>query len=238
VLVTVDDEAPDAAIDPLPPVLGGTTVYVTGTASDSFPAGGAIAHVQVQIDDGLWQSVEPSAPGPSGQVVWTMPWKPGNEEGIAHQLRARAVDMAGNTGPASTSMDVVVDTVAPSSVIAYPEAGTVLNDRQVLIWGLAGDGWGVAQVDVSLDGGASWNPALVGDSARDLLASLGVPDVPPPDELPDGVEVWALQIEAHAYSLAIRSRATDLAGNEEPLQSPVRVTIAHWKYWLPLVSQQ
>ena len=62
--------------------------------------------------------------------------------------------------------DVVIDNIAPSSMIAYPEAGAVLDDRNVLVWGLAADGWSVAQVDVSLDGGTTWNAAQFGAAAN------------------------------------------------------------------------
>ena len=123
-------------------------------------------------------------------------------------------------------------------MIAYPEAGAVLDDRNMLVWGLAADGWGVAEVDASLDGGTTWHAALLGDDARAMLASLGVPDVPPPDQLPTGMDVWAIQLEATNFHLAIRSRATDLAGNIEPLRAPVRVIIDHVSYWLPLMLEQ
>ncbi|MCB0202246.1 MAG: hypothetical protein KDI03_19430, partial [Anaerolineae bacterium] len=238
VVVTVDNQAPTATLDSLPPALNGTVIHVTGTASDPFPSGGAIAQVEVQIDGGPWQAVQTTAPDANGQVAWTMRWMPGAEEGVAHTIRARATDAAGNTGPATPPVEVVVDNIAPSSMIAYPESGTVLDDRNVLVWGLAADGWSVAQVDVSLDGGTTWNAAQFGAAARDLLASLGVPDVPPPDQLPAGMDVWAIQIEATSFHLAIRSRATDLAGNQESLNPPVRVLIDHVKYWLPLVLEQ
>ena len=212
-------------------------IHLTGTASDPFPPGGAIAQVEVQIDGGPWQAVEPGAPDPNGLVAWTMRWQPGAEEGVAHTIRVRAIDAAGNTGQATPTVDVVVDTIAPSSMIVYPETGAVLDGRDMLVWGLAADGWGVERVDVSLDGGTTWDAAMLGQAARDLLASLGVPDVPPPDQLPAGMNVWAIQLEAQSFHLAIRSRATDLAGNVESLQPPVRVIIEHQKYWLPLVKE-
>ena len=146
-------------------------------------------------------------------------------------MRARAVDQAGNVGPGSDATTVTVDTVAPASSIVYPEQGALLDDRFVLVWGLAADGWGVDRVDVSLDGGMTWDAALLGDAARDLLDSLGVPGVPPDDV------VWAIQLEAASFHLAIRSRATDLAGNSEPLRAPVRATVAHVSYWLPLIRE-
>jgi hypothetical protein len=224
----VDNEAPVADLDPLPGVLGGTQARLSGTA-----AGGGIGQVEVQADGGAWLAVAPPyLDDGSGGVAWTYHWYLPAGEGVEHALRVRATDLAGNTGPASEPVGVTVDTVRPGSEISYPEAGAVLESRQVLVWGVASDGWGVAQVEVSLDGGTSWEPALLGQEARDLLASLGVPDVPLGDD------VWAAMLEAHAYNLAIRSRATDLAGNVEPVGVPVRVTIQHQTYWLPLVRRQ
>ena len=229
-VVTVDNEAPAASIDATPPVLGGRQARLTGTAADP---GGSVARVEIQVDDGPWVPVlPPYVDDGSGGVTWTHHWFLPDGEGVQHTLRVRAADQAGNTGPASAPTTVTVDTVAPASEIVYPEQGATLDDRFVLVWGLAADGWGVSRVDVSLDGGGTWDAALLGDDARDLLADLGVPNVPP-----DG-DIWAIQREAASFHLAIRSRATDPAGNTEPLQPPVRVTVEHVKYWLPLVKEQ
>jgi hypothetical protein len=235
--ITVDNVAPTATIDPLPSASSGTLLRISGEAIDPFPSGGTIAYVQVQMDSGLWSSVSiPSGAGPDGSITWALSWIPPLEEGVAHVFSARAVDAAGNVGPATEPMAMVVDSVKPSSIIVSPEPGVVLDGNQVLVWGLASDGWGLAQVEASLDGGQRWQPALLGEQARVLLDTLGVTDVPPPDQLPPGTDVWAALIQATAFDLAIRSRATDLAGNVETPGVPVRITRSHFRYWLPLVN--
>ncbi|MCP4165500.1 MAG: hypothetical protein GY759_06355, partial [Chloroflexi bacterium] len=67
--------------------------------------------------------------------------------------------------------------------------------------------------------------------------SLGVSDVPPAAELPEDTEIWAVTSPVHGENLAIRSRATDLAGNVEPLKSPVRASQAQKRILLPLIFQ-
>ncbi|MEZ4768657.1 MAG: Ig-like domain-containing protein [Caldilineales bacterium] len=231
VAVAVDNEAPAASIDATPPVLGGARFRLTGTAAD--PAGGAVARAEIQVDGGPWQRVlPPYTDAGGGAVAWTYGWSLPTGEGVEHTLRARATDQAGNTGPASAATTVTVDTVVPTSTIVYPQQGALLDDRTVLVWGLADDGWAVDRADVSLDGGTTWDAALLGDAARDLLDGLGVPAVPPDDH------VWAVQLEANSFHLAIRSRAADPAGNTEPLRAPVRATVEHVRYWLPLMLEQ
>jgi hypothetical protein len=203
---------------------------------DAMPAGGAIARVEIQVDDGAWVWVAgPYVAGGDGGVSWVYHWYLPVEEGVEHEIRVRAVDAAGNVGPATEAVRVTVDSVAPSSTILYPEAGAVLGGPEVLVFGLASDGWGVAGVEVSLDGGQRWQAAVLGAEAQELLASVGVSEVPLRAQLPPGTEVWAAVVEARGFNLAIRSRATDLAGNVERVRAPVRVTLSHLQYWLPLV---
>jgi hypothetical protein len=154
---------------------------------------------------------------------------------VQHTLRVRAVDVAGNVGAASEPTLVTVDSVSPASTIVQPKPAALVSGGHILVWGLASDGWGLAQVEVSLDGGRNWQPALLGDAARSLLDSRGVSGVPPADELPAGSEVWALELAVAGFDVAIRSRATDLAGNVEGLRAPVRVTLVAHRIWLPLI---
>ncbi|MCP4168745.1 MAG: hypothetical protein GY759_23000, partial [Chloroflexi bacterium] len=83
----------------------------------------------------------------------------------------------------------------------------------------------------------NWQTALLGDEARSLLQSLDVPDVPEQDQLPEGAEVWAVQLPMQNSKLAIRSRAIDQAGNREGLRTPVRVTQTPLRILLPLILQ-
>jgi hypothetical protein len=217
-------------------VLRGSLVRLSGTASDPFPVGGGIQRVEVQVDDGPWRVASPPyGTAPEGAVRWYLSWRLPPEEGVQHTLRARAVDVAGNVGAASEPTLVTVDSVSPASTIVQPKAGALVGGGQILVWGLASDGWGVSGVEVSLDGGRNWQPALLGDAARSLLDSREVSGVPPVDELPVGSEVWSLELAIPGFDMAIRSRATDLAGNVEGLRAPVRVTLAAHRIWLPLI---
>ncbi|MCP4128398.1 MAG: hypothetical protein GY753_15255, partial [Gammaproteobacteria bacterium] len=238
--VMVDNEGPQAMIDMADSVLGGSLARVSGTAVDPFLAGGGIQRVEMQVDEDAWTAATRiSTPGTDGTVSWYRTWRLPEEEGVQHSLRVRAVDVAGNVGPASESTLVTVDSIAPVSTILSPETGDTVTGQQQLVWGLAQDGWGLASVDVSLDGGANWQTALLGDEARSLLQSLDVPDVPEQDQLPEGAEVWgwAVQLPGRSPNLAIRSRATDLSGNVEGLRTPVRVTQAPLRILLPLILQ-
>jgi hypothetical protein len=236
--VTVDNAAPVATLELAGSVLTGSEVRLTGTASDPFPAGGGIQRVEVQVDDGPWQvTAPPYETAPEGAVRWYLNWRLPPEEGVQHTLRARAVDVAGNVGAASEPTLVTVDSVSPASTIVEPKSGALLGDGQILVWGLASDGWGLAGVEVSLDGGRSWQPAQVGDEARSLLDSRGVSEVPPADELPAGSEVWAVEPAVPGYDMDIRSRASDLAGNVEGLRAPLRVFLLAQRIFVPLISR-
>ena len=234
--VTIDNEAPVASIDALGPILNGISNNIRGQATDPFPAGGAIARVEVQIDSGPWQPATLQGDQKAnGGATWQRTWHMPPEEGVLHAIRARAVDVAGNVGAASSPVQVTVDSIAPASAIVYPQPGGIVDANRVLVWGLAADGWGVAQVDVSIDGGRTWTPALLGEDAMTMLASAGVSGVVPDDQLPAGTQNWTISLPNPGTDLAIRSRATDLAGNVEPLKAPVRVTVASQRIMLPFI---
>ncbi|MCP4166217.1 MAG: hypothetical protein GY759_10030, partial [Chloroflexi bacterium] len=170
-----------------------------------------------------------------GTIRWYYTWRLPLQEGTQHELRVRAVDDAGNVGEASEPTLVTVDSIAPQSSIVSPEPGTVFSADPLLVWGLTSDGWGVAQVEVSSAAGRPWHIALLGDDARALLE--GVPGVPPADELPESTDIWAVELPIRDLNLAIRSRATDHAGNVEPLSAAVRVSQAPIQIMLPLILQ-
>ncbi|MCP4129021.1 MAG: hypothetical protein GY753_18470 [Gammaproteobacteria bacterium] len=235
--VTVDNVEPEAVLTPPAADLKGSVVRLTGSAIDNYPTDGEILRVEVQVDEGRWIQANLGRVGEDGHVPWYLSWRLSEEEGVQHSLRVRAVDVAGNVGPASESTLVTVDSIAPVSTILSPETGDTVTGQQQLVWGLAQDGWGLASVDVSLDGGDNWQTALLGDEARSLLQSLDVPDVPEQDQLPEGAEVWAVQLPIQNSKLVIRSRATDQAGNREGLRTPVRVIQAPLRILLPLILQ-
>jgi hypothetical protein len=170
-------------------------------------------------------------------VRWHWNWRLEPEEGVQHTLRVRAMDVAGNVGLSPEPTVVTVDSISPASTIVQPQEGALVADAQILVWGLASDGWGVSGVEVSLDGGGTWQPALLGDRTRTLLDSRGVGGVPPADELPAGSEVWAVEPAVTGYDMDIHSRASDLAGNVEAVRAPLRVFQLTQRIFVPLISR-
>jgi hypothetical protein len=160
------------------------------------------------------------------------------QEGIPHEVRARAVDQAGNVGAATEAQTFTADNRAPRSAIEEPQAGTeIVGGPKLLIWGHAADGWGIETVEVSIDGGRTWHNALLGADAGRLLGADWPDPVPAEQPGPNAIflptvqkhstltpgTLWAIELAAPWGDLALRSRATDWAGNVEPLGLPVRI---------------
>ncbi len=254
--VLVDNAPPVASLTLNRDVVKEPTLTVSGVVVDPFPALGAVERVEVQVDDGPWQlasppylllPVIPPLP-PLGGRLWRYTWRTPREEGVGHRIRARAVDAAGNVGPASAWTPFTVDTVPPTSTITYPRAGSeapeaclTLPTGHILMWGTARDGWSLSGVQTSVDGGRTWVDALIGPQAAGLLARV----------LCSGAvaqkgdsTLWAASLPAPTGELALRSRAVDAAGNVEALKSPVRVQhVASppgqpYRLFLPIISQR
>ena len=80
---------------------------------------------EVQIDDGVWESAELSA-ADSGIRQFVYPWNLPTDDGVAHTVRYRATDFAGNVFTTTQSYSIVVDTVAPDvTVTISPSVCTV-----------------------------------------------------------------------------------------------------------------
>ncbi len=99
--LVVDGVAPGPPSFVVPPVLIGDFVELGGTAMDPFPAGGELLRVEVQVDDPNGPWVPAILNTATGTVTWLFTWDVPPENGFVHQLRARAVDAAGNVGPAT-----------------------------------------------------------------------------------------------------------------------------------------
>jgi DMSO/TMAO reductase YedYZ molybdopterin-dependent catalytic subunit len=93
--------------------------------------------------------------------------------------------------------------VRVKSMIADPRPVQTLEAGQHLVRGMAWSPHGVAQVEVSADGGAHWQPAT-------LLDDLG----------PRSWRQFTWRWEAAAGEHLLASRATDLAGNIQPADVP------------------
>ncbi|GAB4423220.1 MAG: hypothetical protein Kow0031_01590 [Anaerolineae bacterium] len=119
--------------------------------------------------------------------------------GSYSSVRAYAEDKAGNsataTGPAFNITSIApVDSTPPSLAVSQPTDGGYVT-RTVTFKGTASDGGsGVAAVEVSVDGGATWLPAAV--SGNNWAVSW---------EGPEGLPF---------VSFPARARATDKAGNQ------------------------
>jgi hypothetical protein len=105
-----------------------------------------------------------------------------------------AIDVAGNTS-SSQSFSSKIDTVPPASSLTSPSAGQAISGT-ITLSGSASDATsGVARVDVSIDGGATWNAATVnGGQWSYPLNTTSLPDGP----------------------LTVSVRARDVAGNVQP----------------------
>jgi hypothetical protein len=159
--LVADDEAPTAQIAAVE-ALSGNFGVIRGTAADSFPTAKAPSRVEVSVDGGRFVPVHTTsviAPARAGtnapaqvNAAWTFPLQITNEDGKQVQIVARATDSAGNVGPSSDPVTITLDGVGP--VIT----GTQNAD---LLQGHATDGSGVALVEVSLDGGVHYEPAVL-----------------------------------------------------------------------------
>ncbi len=171
----------------------GTTVSVTGTASDA--GGGSVVKVEVSVNGGATWNLA------SGTTAWSYSWTP-ITRGPA-TIKSRAFDDSGNQQDPPTAVSVtVLDATPPTSTITSPKAGApVLNNQSVTITGVASDAGGgtVAQVDVSVDGGATWS-AATGTTAWSYTWTPTTPGVAP-----------------------IKSRAVDDSGNHQ--NPPAEITI-------------
>jgi len=99
---------------------------------------------------------------------WLFPLHLTSQDGTTVTLSARAVDEAGNVGPASEPLTVTLDNVGPHVTIT--QTGSLLE-------GTIGDGSGVASFQISLDGGMHYESvALVDENwTFDMSAWSGSP---------------------------------------------------------------
>ena len=105
------------------------------------------------------------------------------------------------TAAQATTITLTLDTTAPTLEITTPAAGTTVTET-VSFAGTATDGGsGVAQVDISADGGYTWRPATLSDGSWSLD--------------------WDLGIYQDAVGYPAQVRAVDAAGNATVVERPV-----------------
>jgi hypothetical protein len=158
-----DSTAPVAQISPTL-VLSGNLAFIQGVTWDTFPDSRAPQRVEISIDGARFRRAFvsatgnqiASAAGGASTTAWRFPLQLSGFDGEAVQVVARAIDEAGNVGASSDPAPITLDGVGPS-ITGAP------NDT--LLQGTASDGSGVASVEVSLDGGASYRSATLADES-------------------------------------------------------------------------
>jgi methionine-rich copper-binding protein CopC len=114
-----------------------------------------VDRVEVSVDGGATWNVA------TGTNDWSYKWTPMTLGSAT--IKSRAIDTSKNVQDPPTQVSVTVqDGTPPTSTITFPTAGaTVLTGHLVNITGTASDtgGGSVDRVEVSVDGGATWNVA-------------------------------------------------------------------------------
>jgi len=170
-------------------------VNITGTASDA--GGGTVQSVQVSVDGGVtWNPA-------TGTSAWSFAWSP-TLAGHA-TIKSRALDTSGNQQDPPAEVTVTIqDGTRPTSTITSPTSGAiVITGTAVTITGTGSDtgGGSVQSVEVSVDGGATWNPAT-------------------------GTTAWAYFWSPTTLGPAtIKSRALDTWGNQQDPPAEIHVTV-------------
>lgn len=162
-LVT-DESVPNVRIAPVD-VLSGNYVRLVGIVEDAFPVAQQAVKVEVSTNGGRFfpafvsraiaSRTLGSAAGGS-EAKWSFPLQLTNQDGEQIEVVARAIDQAGNVGPESEPMTVTLDAVGPT--ISVTQISPAMQ-------GTVSDGSGVASVEVSLDGGASYVAAALSADA-------------------------------------------------------------------------
>ena len=127
----------------------------------AFDDSGVMSAVEISLNGGAFKqallgdgSVLINAPQ-AGQVTWSLPIDASNTDGDPLQIVARAVDSAGNIGANSAPITITLDTTGPTINV---------NDTGSSISGTVFDGSGVAEVAISLDGGTTYQNAVLNGS--------------------------------------------------------------------------
>ncbi|MBN2390564.1 MAG: FG-GAP repeat protein [Anaerolineae bacterium] len=174
-LVVADGVSPTAQIAPRI-VYSGTLAFIRGTAWDEFPATRTPERVEVSINGGRFHSAFLSAVPAAHQYTaqteavsttqWLFPLHLTSQDGTTVTLSARAVDEAGNVGPASEPVTVTLDNIGPQITITQTDS---------LLEGTINDGSGVASFEISLDGGMHYEPVAWsgGDWTFDMVTWSG-----------------------------------------------------------------
>jgi hypothetical protein len=171
-----------------------------------------IVQVEISPDGTLWNSVVDTSANDSW-LTWSYDWALPASDGN-YTLRSRATDNAGNVEVPGHEVNVIIDNTAPTSVMTEPQDGEIIClGTQYTLNGTAADNLsGVATIEISIDG-STWTP--VTDTSGD-----------------DTWSTWSYEwnVPTREGIYRIHNRATDNAGNAEPLDSGARVNV-QTLYW-------
>ncbi|MFQ6089100.1 MAG: Ig-like domain-containing protein, partial [Candidatus Methanofastidiosia archaeon] len=161
-------------------VLSGTFYVIKGTASDDQSG---VKKVEVSTDGGLTWNLTTGTT--SWSYRWTLP-----TDGI-YIIKAKATDNKGNEEESVARVTVTIDNSSPIVEILNLENNTLLSGLSHQMTGTAMDNGEVSKVEVSTDGGITWQPA-------------------------DSTESWSFLWTLGAdSSYVVKVRARDKAGNVE-----------------------
>jgi hypothetical protein len=183
-VIVVDTAVPDSIITSKP-----NNPSNSNTADFVFTATETGSSFQCQLDKGGYTACA----------------SPMNYTGLAegdHTFSVTAIDAAGNVDETPDSYTWAIDTTPPSSTIAAPKNGDAIMTTTFTIKGTASDtGSGIQRVEISTDGGSTWNLATGTNSWS---------------------YIWTIPADG---TYTIKSRATDAAGNVETPGAGIQVTV-------------
>ncbi len=204
VRITIDRAAPQISVlDPVPnQAIRARTYTITGKAND----GSGVSRVRVSTDNGSTYTDVPWSNG-----LWSYNWSIPAEDGVTHQLRVLATDVAGNVA-APTSVPVLVDNVAPT-----------INFNNLPVNGTTAIYTNTFTV-IGTSSGASSTTLDLGSGAQSVLVINSL-----------FTRTWSSLITG-TYTL--RGVALDAAGNSSSVTTTVIIRPAGpvlRKVWLPLI---
>jgi hypothetical protein len=215
--VIADTDPPTAQISPTV-VLSGTLAFLRGLAWDESPVvTRAPRTVEISVNGGRFypahlssqvQTTPDGDPGrqePESTAKWLFPLWLTSQDGETVEVVARAVDQAGNVGPETAPVPITLDNRGPSLTASQNEGW---------LEGTVSDGSGVAWLQISLDGGAHYQPMTIAG------------------------EAWSFELSSWAGSWPLpfaMLRAADVWGNITPQLLPVELEFE--EIYLPLIMK-
>lgn len=205
--INVSNSSPSPTVTIAAPTAGATlagSVTVSGGAADTV----ALAKVELAVDGGSYQAAQ-------GTSSWSYPLDTTKLANGSHALAVRVTDTAGATASASVPVSVsntVADTSPPKVAISAPAVGATVSGS-VTVSGTAADNVALAEVELSVDGGAY--------------------------QLASGTGSWSFGLSTTALansSHTLTARATDTSGNAQT--ASVTITVSNTASTSPTVVDQ